>query len=95
MGIRFHCPQGHKLNVKSFLAGKKGICPHCGVMVDIPTESTRKSSKELKTERAGGGNQATGAAPVAQPVAVPLANAPTATPAPVATPAQNSIDAQL
>ena len=39
MGIRFTCPNGHKLNVKSFLAGKKGICPHCGVKLDIPQDS--------------------------------------------------------
>jgi len=39
MGIKFHCPNGHKLNVKSFLAGKKGVCPKCGTKVRIPTES--------------------------------------------------------
>jgi hypothetical protein len=48
MGIRFYCPNGHKLHVKSFLAGKRGICPHCGVPVDIPYTSTRPSSKELR-----------------------------------------------
>ena len=30
MGIRFYCPNGHKLNVKSFQAGRKGFCPFCG-----------------------------------------------------------------
>lgn len=39
MGIRFHCPNGHKLNVKAFLAGKKGVCPDCGVKVRIPDRS--------------------------------------------------------
>jgi hypothetical protein len=39
MGIRFHCPNGHKLNVKSFLAGKKGVCPDCGVKMRIPERS--------------------------------------------------------
>ena len=39
MGIKFYCPNGHKVNVKSFLAGKKGLCPKCGVRVDIPLES--------------------------------------------------------
>jgi len=39
MGIKFHCPNGHKLNVKSFLAGKKGVCPKCGTKVRIPTTS--------------------------------------------------------
>src|SRR6185369_6221372 len=39
MGIKFHCPNGHKLNVKAFLAGKKGICPKCGTKVRIPEVS--------------------------------------------------------
>jgi hypothetical protein len=39
MGIKFHCPNGHKLNVKSFLAGKKGVCPKCGTKFRIPAES--------------------------------------------------------
>lgn len=39
MGIRFTCPNGHKLNVKSFLAGKRGVCPQCGTSVRIPDES--------------------------------------------------------
>ena len=30
MGIRFFCPNGHKLNVKEFQAGRRGICPFCG-----------------------------------------------------------------
>jgi hypothetical protein len=46
MGIRFFCPNGHKLNVKEFQAGQKGICPFCGVKMDIPLESTRPSSSE-------------------------------------------------
>ena len=29
MGIRFYCPNGHKLNVKEFQAGRRGICPFC------------------------------------------------------------------
>ena len=39
MGIRFYCPNGHKLHVKSFLAGKRGICPHCDARFSIPLES--------------------------------------------------------
>jgi hypothetical protein len=39
MGIRFHCPSGHKLNVKAFLAGKKAVCPKCGEKVLVPFES--------------------------------------------------------
>lgn len=40
MGIKFNCPNGHKMNVKTFLAGKKGICPKCGVRVTIPQPGT-------------------------------------------------------
>lgn len=40
MGIKFFCPNGHKIHVKSFLAGKRGICPDCGVSVTIPTPSS-------------------------------------------------------
>lgn len=48
MGIRFYCPNGHKLNVKEFLAGQRGICPRCGVSVNIPLESTRAAgTKDL------------------------------------------------
>jgi hypothetical protein len=36
MGIRFLCPNGHKLNVKTFLAGKRAICPDCGARVLVP-----------------------------------------------------------
>ena len=39
MGIKFYCPQGHKLHVKTFLGGKRGICPHCGSKVRIPAEN--------------------------------------------------------
>ncbi len=39
MGIKFYCPNGHKLNVKSFLSGKKAICPQCGAKVMVPAQS--------------------------------------------------------
>lgn len=40
MGIRFSCPNGHRLNVKAFLAGRRGICPFCGAKFTIPSQST-------------------------------------------------------
>ncbi len=46
MGIRFYCPNGHKLNVKAELAGKMGICPKCGVHMLIPLTSTRMSGEK-------------------------------------------------
>lgn len=70
MGIRFLCPQGHKLNVKSFLAGKTGFCPHCKARVEIPLTSTRSSSKQAAAEEE--------VIPLAQPVAEPHAGAPVA-----------------
>jgi hypothetical protein len=39
MGIKFYCPNGHKLNVKAFLSGKKAICPQCGAKVTVPAQS--------------------------------------------------------
>jgi hypothetical protein len=40
MGIRFYCPDcGRRLNIKAFLAGKRGICPHCDARVQIPLDS--------------------------------------------------------
>jgi len=40
MGIRFYCPDcGRRLNIKAFLAGKRGICPHCDARVRILLES--------------------------------------------------------
>lgn len=40
MGIRVVCPRGHRLHLKAFLAGKRGLCPHCGARFRIPSEST-------------------------------------------------------
>ena len=40
MGIRFICPScDNKLNVKSYLAGKRGICPKCDARIRIPLAS--------------------------------------------------------
>lgn len=44
MGIRFLCPNGHKLHVKNFLAGKRAICPKCGERVTVPTEDMPDAS---------------------------------------------------
>ena len=40
MGIRFICPRcDKKLNVKMYLAGKRGICPKCEARIRIPVDS--------------------------------------------------------
>jgi hypothetical protein len=55
MGIRFLCPNGHQLNVKSFQAGKRGICPHCGARFTIPNESTLTGSEKTDPPNAADG----------------------------------------
>jgi len=44
MGIKFLCPNGHKLHVKSFLAGKRAICPQCGQRVVVPAEDASNTT---------------------------------------------------
>jgi len=39
MGIVAYCPNRHRIKVKDELAGRKGICPECGVRFRIPRES--------------------------------------------------------
>jgi hypothetical protein len=39
MGIRVECPNGHKLNIKRFLAGRRGKCPHCSAKFLIPSDA--------------------------------------------------------
>jgi hypothetical protein len=38
------------MNVKDFQAGQTGICPVCGVKMQIPLESTRPASKKGRAE---------------------------------------------
>jgi GYF domain 2 len=54
MGIKFLCPNGHKMNVKVFLAGKRGKCPKCGASVRIPQETPDHDSGEDLLGDAGG-----------------------------------------
>ena len=58
MGIRFRCPNGHKLNVKSFQAGMRGICPYCGAKFTVPAESAQ-TPHETKDEPTQNGQQET------------------------------------
>lgn len=50
MGIRVTCPNGHALHLKSFLAGKKGICPKCGVKFRIPADAATEPDADPATE---------------------------------------------
>lgn len=45
MGIVAFCPTGHRVKVKDHLAGKKGICPHCGLTFRIPAATTAKHAR--------------------------------------------------
>lgn len=51
MGIRVFCPNGHRLNLKSHLAGKQGVCPHCGMTVNIPSLEKAEELGMLKNPR--------------------------------------------
>jgi hypothetical protein len=44
MGIKFLCPNGHKLHVKTFLSGKRALCPKCGARVIVPSVSDPNAS---------------------------------------------------
>lgn len=49
MGIRVTCPNCNKqLNVKSFLAGKRGVCPECKTKFDIPAGSEHNVVLEVE-----------------------------------------------
>lgn len=37
MPIDVVCRNGHQLKLKEKYAGKKGLCPRCGVAIDVPT----------------------------------------------------------
>jgi hypothetical protein len=101
MGIRFHCPNGHKLNVKSFLSGKKAICPKCGVKVIVPAASERAATAAPQTAAAvavASEEAATGSSVVASPelrltetVAVATTAVETTQAKPVASPAIDPI----
>lgn len=48
MGIRFLCPNGHKLNVKAELAGRRGSCPECGAKLVIPAASAPPKASPIQ-----------------------------------------------
>jgi hypothetical protein len=77
MGIRFNCPScGNHLNIKAFLAGKRGVCPACNTKFEIPPQSggTARIVNADESDEAP-----------RPPVAAPQPNRPTvATPQPAA-----------
>jgi hypothetical protein len=65
MGIRLQCPNGHKVHVKSFLAGKRGICPQCGAKFDVPADPALASDD-------GGGDEIAVVTPPNDPTGTPV-----------------------
>jgi len=95
MGIKFYCPQGHKLHVKSFLAGKKGVCPHCGTKVRIPLESQRDGAHDdgsPEPEESDISSDSPLDRPAAVPVGRPAPLVPAGMPAAAPAPAMRSSD---
>lgn len=107
MGIRFQCPNGHKINVKAFLAGKRARCPDCGAKVVVPFESqvtptlaampaSAPAATEAATSSAAANGQngaANGAPATKRPAASPVTAAATAPVVTVATAAPVSAHA--
>ena len=68
MGIRFSCPNGHKLNVKAFLAGKRGVCPQCGAKFLIPSQTNSLDSEIGRSNAAGESQSVDVISPIRQPI---------------------------
>ena len=94
MGIKFHCPNGHKLNVKAFLAGKKGVCPKCGTKFRIPAESEPGLvDSDLEEGDAGASGIKSGnGAPATQPQPALAAASSSKKASPLAAPASGASD---
>jgi hypothetical protein len=85
MGIRFSCPNGHKLNVKENLAGKRGICPACGAKFVIPSAGDSGPVTGSQAASVAAATQSAAGSAVAAPsIVIALADAPAAPAAPVA-----------
>ncbi len=84
MGIKFLCPNGHKLNVKTFLAGKRAICPKCGARLIVPaataggSDNDAAGSSTILTSDEMAANQPPAEATAAAGPGVPAAASPSA-----------------
>ncbi len=89
MGIRFSCPNGHKLNVKENLAGKRGVCPACGAKFVIPSAGDARQITDSQPGSVTASAQSASASAAGAPsIVIAIADAPpapAAPPAPVAT----------
>lgn len=90
MGIKFLCPNGHKLHVKAFLSGKKAICPKCGVRVVVPADGQQVDDAQLEADSASSAAEAvesqppTAAATRSSASAASVSNAGSSTTSPAA-----------
>ena len=83
MGIRFYCEAcGRKLNVKNFLAGKRGVCPQCGEGIDIPWESQIEKGAPAQRPVAQAAREET----IIEPLTMPARETPAASPQPQPSP---------
>ena len=80
MGIRFSCPNGHLLNVKEHLAGKRGICPSCGAKFVIPAAVESAEASAIRLPAGAGVSTIAGATSQSEKpsVAIPVEDAPAA-----------------
>jgi hypothetical protein len=77
MGIRVTCPNGHALNVKEHLAGKRGICPSCGAKFVIPPATASVEAASVSPGITAAGTAVTSeSASLSNPsVIIPIADA--------------------
>ncbi|MEX2186620.1 MAG: GYF domain-containing protein [Pirellulales bacterium] len=80
MGIRFQCPNGHKINVKAFLAGKRALCPKCGAKVVVPLESQTAAPSTSATASTSAASNGSGTATAQKHAASPAVSAQPASP---------------
>ena len=80
MGIRFSCPNGHPLNVKEHLAGKRGICPSCGAKFVIPAAKESTDAGSVPLPAGAGVSTVAGATSQSEKpsVVIPVEDAPAA-----------------
>lgn len=73
MGIRFACNLcEHSLNIKRELAGKVGVCPHCGGRIRIPLEDVQQSQAVANEANANGSTTQSQSKPSTSQVGAPV-----------------------
>lgn len=74
MGIRFSCPNGHKLNVKTFLAGKRGVCPQCGAIFIVPATDEPTNGESVQPSSVAQSQSVEAMAPTSPPLTTTVAS---------------------